>query len=154
MSIVGENVNNLVYSLSGIDLTRQFEGVKLQAYRDEAGVWTIGYGHTLNVCEGMTCTPEQADAWLLKDIHWACNVVNSQVKVPLTQNQFDALVDFVFNCGADAFCRSTLLRMLNQGDYSEAANQFERWAFAGGKQLPGLLRRRKAERAKFLGVTA
>ena len=130
-------------------LTEQFEGLRTTAYQDSAGVWTIGYGHTAGVTPGMTCTQGQAEAWLLEDIQWACSVVNSEVKVPLTQNEFNALVDFVFNVGSGNFAGSTLLRLLNQGLYAQAAEQFQLWDLAGGQVVAGLLRRRIAEENEF-----
>ncbi len=138
-----------IYSKNGLDLTKLFEGCRLTAYRDSVGVWTIGYGHTKGVCEGMTCTMEQAEAWLVQDVQEACGAVNRLVKVGITQNEFDALVDFVFNLGIGNFAKSTLLRKLNALDFHGAANEFEKWDMAGGRHLPGLLRRRKAERVMF-----
>lgn len=138
------------YSKKGLQLTEGFESCKLKAYQDSKGVWTIGYGHTGNVLPGMTCTQAQAEAWLLMDIAWAEREVNRLVKVPLSQGEFDALVDFVFNCGAGNFQHSTLLELLNHNDYVKAATEFEKWDRCGGVELPGLLRRRKAEAAEFL----
>lgn len=137
------------YSPDGLKLTESFEGCRLQAYLDSVGVPTIGYGHTHGVTMGMTCTQEQADAWLQEDVQGAVQVVNNLVTVPLTQQQFDALVDFTFNLGTGALQHSTLLRLLNSGDYQGAAGEFEKWDKAGGKVLPGLLRRRQAERDMF-----
>lgn len=139
------------YSLDGLHLTEQFEGCKLQAYTDQVGVWTIGYGHTHGVSPSMTCTQAQAEAWLAEDVQSAENSVNRLVSVPLEQNEFDALVDFVFNLGARAFEQSTMLVMLNLGDREGSAKQFERWDMAGGKHIAGLLRRRLAERDLFEG---
>ena len=138
---------NLLYTGQG--LTEQFEGCELTAYKDSGGVWTIGYGHTEGVTQGMTCTQEQADAWLLSDIQWAVSVVQGAVSVTLTQGEFNALVDFVFNVGSANFQSSTLLRDLNAGDYALAALQFERWDLAGGTVVAGLLRRRRAEENEF-----
>ena len=138
---------NLLYT--GQALTERFEGCSLTAYPDVVGVWTIGYGHTGGVTRGMSCTQAQADAWLTEDIQWAVSVVQNQVLVPLTQGQFNALVDFVFNVGGSAFARSTLLAKLNTGDYAGAAGQFQAWVFAGGKVSQGLLNRRIAEQEAF-----
>jgi lysozyme len=149
----------LKYSQSARHITESFEGVKLVAYQDSRGVWTIGYGHTAGVYEGMTCTQEQADIWLAQDIAWAESVVNRDVHVALTQNEFDALVDFVFNCGSGNFEHSTLLkdvdRFLSDGvlDAQEQAKilaDFEMWDKSGGKELAGLLRRRRAEGNLFV----
>jgi lysozyme len=144
----------LKYSKSGLQLTEGFEGVRLVAYPDSKGVWTIGYGHTRGVRQGMTCTDAQADAWLLEDVAWAVGEVNRVVIVPLTQAEFDALVDFVFNCGAGNFEHSTLLSLLNHGDHVKAAAEFEKWDKSGGVELPGLLRRRRAEAMEFLSRAA
>jgi len=144
------NVNNLSYSNEGLALTEQFEGLRLTAYQDSVGVWTIGYGHTgPDVYPGLTITQEQASALLLQDVATAVATVNRLVTVPLTQNQFDALVDFVFNVGSGNFASSTLLRELNAGNTAGAAAQFLVWVYAGGVQVPGLLRRRQAEQALF-----
>jgi lysozyme len=137
------------YSPDGLKLTESFEGCRLQAYLDSVGVPTIGYGHTHGVTMGMTCTQEQADAWLQEDVQEAVQAVNNLVTVPLTQQQFDALVDFTFNLGTGALQHSTLLRLLNSGNYQGAAGEFEKWDKAGGKVLPGLLKRRQAERDMF-----
>lgn len=143
--------DSLRYSKAGEELTARFEGCKLTAYQDSKGVWTLGYGHTLGVHEGMTCTQEQALAWLAQDMGWACAVVKRLVRVPLLQNEFDALVDFVFNVGSGNFAASTMLKLLNQGDFGGAAAEFERWDQAGDVELAGLLRRRTAEKGEFLG---
>ena len=139
------------YSKTGEELTKRFEGLKLSAYRDSVGVLTIGYGHTgPDVFEGQTITEEEADALLVQDTQDAVAAVNRLVTAALTQGQFDALVDFVFNLGAGRLEGSTLLELLNEGDYEGAAAQFERWSHAGGKVLAGLLRRRQAEADLFL----
>jgi lysozyme len=133
------------------DLEKSFEGCSLVAYQDVVGVWTIGYGHTHGVAPGMTCTQEQADAWLSADLASAIAAVHDLVKVPLTPDQRDALEDFVYNLGERALAGSTLLRLLNAGEYELAAQQFELWDHAGGKVVAGLLRRRLAEDAEFSG---
>lgn len=137
------------YSKSGLQLTERFEGCRVAAYQDSRGIWTIGYGHTNGVHAGMTCTQAQAEAWLSRDVSWAESEVNRLVHVPLTQGEFDGLVDFTFNCGAGNFDHSTLLRLVNENDPARAAAEFEKWDRAGGVELPGLLRRRKAEAAEF-----
>ena len=134
------------------ELEKQYEGCRLMAYPDPGtgGVpWTIGYGHTKGVKQGDTCTQMQADAWLIEDIAWAVRAVSLAERVPLTDNEQEALVDFVFNVGATAFNASTLLRKLNAGDYEGASNEFARWNLAGGKVLSGLVKRRAAETALF-----
>lgn len=136
-------------SKAGLDLIKQFEGLYLKAYRCPAGVPTIGYGHTAGVAMGQTITQQQADDYLRRDVRQFERAVERQVSVPLTQGQFDALVSFAFNLGEGALAQSTLLRLLNAGDYAGAAAQFDRWNKAGGRVLPGLVRRRAAERALF-----
>jgi len=120
------------------------------AYNDGRGVWTIGYGHTASVKEGDTCTMVQAVEWLHQDTVNAVVAVNRLVKVPLTQNQFDALVSLVFNCGPDPLNKA-LGSMLNAGDYKGAADQFLLWKNAG-KMRGVLLPRRQIERNRFLSA--
>jgi lysozyme len=144
--------NNLSYSDKGLALTKQFEGLRINACQDSVGVWTIGYGHTgPDVHPKLAITEEQATQLLLKDVAGAVASVNHLVAVTLTQNQFDALVDFVFNVGAPKLANSTLLREINAGNFAAAAAQFPLWCHAGGVVLPGLLQRRKAAQALFLG---
>lgn len=132
-------------------LIQGFEKLSLVAYKDGGGVWTIGYGHTgPDVNYDMICTIAQADKWFDQDTETAIAGINRLVKVPLTQNQFDALVSFVYNLGVGAFEKSTLLKVLNAGDYAGAADQLLRWDHDNGVQVPGLTRRRKAERELFL----
>jgi lysozyme len=143
-------VNDLTYSDNGLSLTEGFEGLSLNAYQDQVGVWTIGYGHTgPDVTSGLTITQDQAQDLLAQDVASAAAFVNNAVTVTLGQNEFDALVDFVFNLGAGAFRSSTLLRNLNAGNYAAAANQFDAWDHAGGTVVAGLLRRRQSETALF-----
>jgi lysozyme len=145
-------VNCLTYSRNGLALTEQFEGCRLTSYQDQIGVWTIGYGHTgADVTPALTITQQQAEALLAKDVLAAARCVNTVVKLQLTQDEFDALVDFVFNLGPGAFVRSTLLADLNAGNFAKAAAQFECWDRAGGLVVAGLLRRRQAESDLFEG---
>ncbi len=139
----------MIYSKTGIQLTERFEGCRLAAYPDTGGVWTIGYGHTHGVHQGMTCTLEQAEAWLKADIQAAADTVNRLVQISLKQSEFDALVDFVFNLGAGAFARSTMLTDLNAGNLAAAAMQFPLWDRDAGRVLAGLLHRRLAEEVEF-----
>ena len=139
----------MTYSEEGLQLTEKFEGLRLTAYKDSVGVPTIGYGHTRGVAMGMTCTQEQAEQWLQEDVQIAVDAVNRLVTVELTQNQFDALVDFTFNLGVGSLQRSTLLKLLNAGNYSGAAGEFKKWNKAGGQVLAGLTKRRQAERDLF-----
>ncbi len=138
------------YSNAGLVLTKSFEGLRLTAYQDSGGVWTIGHGHTgPDVHAGQTITEPEADALLRADLAASVACVNRSVTVALTQNQFDALVDFCFNAGRGNFERSALLRDVNRADFSAAAGQFGLWVNAGGQRLPGLVRRRAAEAAMF-----
>ena len=136
-------------SLNGLKIIKDFEGLRLKAYKCSAGVWTIGYGHTSGVKEGDVITKEQAEKYLKKDVISFENTVNGVVKVKLNQNQFDALVSLVFNIGSGAFKKSTLLKKLNAGDYDGASEQFLVWVKAGGQTLKGLVNRREQERALF-----
>jgi lysozyme len=144
-------MNGLTYSQSDLELTEAFEGCVLTAYNDAGkGILTIGYGHTgSDVVPGLVWTKEQAQTALLNDIAWASKVVNHFVVPTLEQHQFDALVDFVFNAGTEAFENSTLLRLVNAGNMQAADLEFGKWVHAGGKVLSGLVRRRAAEAALF-----
>lgn len=137
----------------GIALIKEFEGCRLEAYRCSAGVWTIGYGSTRGVKPGDKITAEAADERLRFDLRHAENAVKRYGPPGLRQHQFDALVSFVFNLGAEAFRHSTLLAKLTRGDARGAGEEFERWVYAGGRESPGLARRRKAERALFENAT-
>lgn len=142
--------NQYTYSGAGLELTKGFESLRLGAYLDSGGVLTIGYGHTgPDVHPGMVITQAQADALLVKDVQVAVMAVNRLVMVSLNQYQFDALVDWTFNLGEGTLARSTLLRLLNAGKYEEAATEFLVWDHMGGKVVPGLLRRRRAEMEMF-----
>ena len=132
------------------------EGLRLTAYRDAAGIWTIGYGHTAAAgspvpVAGMTITAAEADAILGRDLARFEAAVTRLVTVALAQGEFDALVSFTFNVGEGALGRSTLLKKLNAGDRAGAAAEFGRWNKAGGRVLAGLTRRRAEERAMFSG---
>lgn len=135
-------------------MVEAFEGRYLTAYLCPAGKWTIGIGHTgADVKRGMTITNAEADRLLRVDMESAAYSVSKLVRVPLSQNMFDALCDFVFNLGHAALAGSTLLRKLNSGDYAGAAAEFERWnkAHVDGMlvELPGLTKRRHAEAELF-----
>lgn len=146
--------DQLKISLDGIELVAYFEGYKAKPYVCPGGKLTIGYGHVIldNEKEYLTyVNPNQARQLLYNDLNRFENAVNNLVKVPLEQHQFDALVSFTFNVGPKNLERSTLLKRLNAGHYSAAAEQFKRWRFAGGKILKGLERRRAAEAAMFRG---
>ncbi|HEY0163577.1 MAG TPA: lysozyme [Edaphobacter sp.] len=141
---------NFKYSTNGLNLTKQAEGVRLTAYQDSVGVWTIGYGHTgSDVKKGLTITEDQATTLLEADVAWAVTCVNKSVSAAINQNQFDALVDFVFNLGCANFGQSTLLRLLNEDQFEGASEEFPKWNKAKKKVLPGLTKRRAAEQALF-----
>ena len=142
-------------SQSGISLIKGFEGKRLNAYYDGVGVWTIGcgtikYPNGVRVKKGDTCTELQAESYLENDLVKFENAINRLVKVPLNQNQFDALSSFTYNLGETNLSSSTLLKKLNAKDYAGTADQFLRWNKAGGKVMNGLTRRREAERNLFL----
>lgn len=137
-----------------LELIKSFEGLELKAYKDAVGVWTIGYGHTamaggLVPTAGMTITKEQAEALLLKDLKKYEDAVHRFIRVPLTENQYGALVSFTYNLGPGNLEKSTLRKKINAKDYKGAAQEFLRWDRAGGKVLRGLTRRREAEKALY-----
>ena len=126
-------------------LIRQFEGLRLTAYRCPAGIWTIGYGHTSGVVMGMVITKEQAEGLLRQDIATAEKIVSAECP-NLRQCQFDALVSFVFNAGGGNFRKSTLLKKVKANpDDNSIMDEFLRWVYAKGVVLPGLQKRRLAE---------
>jgi len=141
----GQHINQ-----AGIKLITAFEGCNLKAYQDSVDVWTIGYGHTKDVHQGMSITQAQAEQLLQEDLEEFEAAVTDAVSIDLNPNRFAALVSFCFNLGAGSLFQSTLLRVLNQGDVQAAANEFPRWNKAGEQVLLGLTRRRLAERALFL----
>ncbi|KWD05997.1 muraminidase [Burkholderia ubonensis] len=136
----------------GIELIKHFEGLRLARYLDAVGKPTIGYGHLILPHERFTrpLTPAEADALLRQDLRSAELSLRKLLRVPVTQQQFDALMSFVFNLGSGRLRSSTLLRYLNAGAPARAADQFLVWNKAGGRPLAGLTRRRQAERALFL----
>jgi lysozyme len=143
-------MQQFTYSDRGLALTKSFEGLRLTAYQDCAGVWTIGYGHTgPSVVEGLTISQIDADKLLRQDVADAVDCVNRSVDALISQNQFDAMADFCFNAGRGSFSESTLLRQVNLGNNSAAAAQFGLWVHAGGEVVAGLVRRRKAEAQLF-----
>ena len=138
-------------SINGIRLIKQFEGCRLEAYKCPAGRLTIGYGHTgSDVKVGMKINQAQATALLIKDVAKFEKIINETVKVKLNQNQFDALVSFVYNVGGTKFKKSTMLKFINAGHFPLAAGQFDLWIKSKGKVLAGLVKRRKAEKELFL----
>lgn len=139
----------------GLQLIKTFEGKHNKGYLCPANVWTIGYGHTgptfgKQTPQGMTISDFDIDKLLKEDMARFEEAVTKYVTVPLSQNQFDALVSFTFNVGAGALASSTLLKLLNQGKYDEVPAQFLRWNKGGGKVLAGLVRRRQSEAHLFV----
>lgn len=135
----------------GAALIRRFEGLELEAYQDIVGVWTIGYGHTKGVKKGDKITERYAKKLLREDLDYFAGRVRALLTREPKQHQFDAMVSLAYNVGAGAFSRSTLRRKFNEGDTAGAAREFKRWVHAGGLKLPGLVRRREAEKELFLG---
>lgn len=135
----------------GISMIVNHEKCKLKSYVCPAGVLTIGYGHTgRDVKNGMEITQADAERILLSDLEKFCAAVERLVKVPLSDNQFAALVSLCFNIGEGAFGKSTLLKKLNAGDIIGAVQEFPKWNRGGGKVLPGLVRRREDEQRLFI----
>jgi lysozyme len=144
-------------SQRGIELIKEFEGLRLKAYLCPAKVWTVGFGHTTSagppiVQPGMTITSKQAEEILKSDLVKYEAGVLKLVKVPLTQGQFDALVSFAFNCGVGALGRSTLLKRVNAKRFGDVPAELMKWTKAKGRELPGLVRRRRAEAALWRAV--
>jgi lysozyme len=135
----------------GLDLIRFFEGLELNAYQCAAGVWTIGYGHTKDVQEGMTISEARANEMLAEELNEYESYITGLVTVELNQDQFDAMVSWVYNLGVGNLKASTLLKVLNAGDYDGVPAQMMRWNKAGGKVLEGLTKRRQAEADLFCG---
>lgn len=139
-------------SQTGIDLIKRFEGFSPVAYLCPAGVWTIGYGHTAGVQEGDSIDEDTAEDFLREDLTSAEGAVEKYVKVPLKQWQFDALVSFVYNLGAGNLYSSTLLKKVNRNpDDPSIRQEFEKWVYADGRVLQGLVERRKAEADMYFG---
>jgi len=140
------------------NLIKEFESLQLKSYRCPAGVWTIGYGNTSMAKEGMIIDKKTAEEFLQRDIREMERAIESNVRASvlplLTQNQFDALISFIFNVGVGNFQKSTLLRKLNEGDIKQAVDEFMKWTKAKidgeYKDLPGLIKRRTKEREVFL----
>ena len=136
-------------SKSGLDAIKKHEGVRYVAYRDAVNVPTICHGSTRKVYMGERATPAECEERLLEDATYAGKGVAKGVKVKLTQGQYDALVSFVFNVGETKFYHSTLLRKINAGDCWGAGKEFDRWVYADGKRLKGLVSRRADERKRW-----
>ncbi|QKF82422.1 lysozyme [Halarcobacter ebronensis] len=137
----------------GIVLIKHFESLRLEAYQDSVGIWTIGWGHTGNrdgsVYKGLIITEEEAENFLLEDLKVFESGVNSLVTLDINDNQFSALVSFAFNLGVNSLKKSTLLKLLNENNQFNCAKEFVKWSKAGGIRLEGLVRRRLSERNLF-----
>ena len=138
-------------SIEGLALIKKFEGLELEAYRCAAGVLTIGYGHTKGVTEGQKITKAEADEMLVLEMEEYEKAVNDAVTISIDQCMFDALVSWTYNLGPSNLNASTMLKVLNGGDYDGVPAQIKRWNKAGGKVLDGLIRRRNAEALLFEG---
>ena len=149
MTELGEN--NMHISQEGIDLVKKFEGCKLEAYQCAAGVWTIGYGSTHGVQKGDTWSQEKAEIMLIDELEEYGKYVEELVTIPLNQCQFDALTSWTFNLGPSNLQSSTMLQVLNQGDYEGVPYQIKRWNKVSGQVNDGLIRRREAEALLFEG---
>lgn len=141
---------------NGVELLKQFEGWSASAYKDIAGIWTIGYGSIFGL-DGKRVTSShreitiaEGEALLRRDVKIACDAVDQFITSPLTDNQYAALVSFTYNTGAGALQRSTLRRVINRGELDEVPAQWMRWVWAGGKKSNGLKNRRSAELELFL----
>ena len=137
---------------TGLALIKRFEGFSATPYLCPARIWTIGYGHVLLPAERhtlMQVDEAMAERLLIGDVHFAERAVRKYIHIPLSQNQFDALVSFTFNVGAGALQRSALRRVINRGEADEIPRQWMRWVWGGGRRLTGLARRRAAELLVF-----
>lgn len=141
----------MLLSENGLNIIKCFEGFHPEAYQCPAGIWTIGYGHTAGVNPGNVISAAEAEIFLRQDVSESEYIVRRFVSVLLNQHQFDALVSFVFNIGSGNFFSSTLLKKLNAENYIGAESEFLRWVYSSGVILPGLERRRSAEKALFKG---
>lgn len=145
---------NMQLGPKGIALIQSFEQLRLVSYQDQHGVWTIAWGHTLGVVPYQTCTREDADAWFIQDTGIAVRAVNASLTVPVSQEEFDALVSFTYNVGIGSEAHSTLVKLLDAGNVAAAADEFPKWNHVDGVPNAGLTRRRAAERDLFLSVAA
>lgn len=136
---------------TAVELIKHFEGCKLKAYKCPAGVWTIGYGATgPGIVEGVEWTQAQADDRLGQDVErFKVGVLKWSPGLVSHPKRWDAVASFAYNVGVGAYQKSTMRRLIDAGQWAEAAGEFDKWTKAGGKELPGLVKRRKAERALF-----
>ena len=138
-------------SKTGIELLKHFEGCELKAYQDSVGVWTIGYGHTKGIYEGLEITQSEAEKMLVDELPEYEGYITDKIVPRLQQHDFDALVCWVYNLGPTNLSSSTMLKKLNAGEFKEVPFQMKRWDKAGGQPLLGLTRRRNAEALLFKG---
>tara|TARA_Y100000401_G_C8220101_1_gene172824 strand:- start:198 stop:656 length:459 start_codon:yes stop_codon:yes gene_type:complete len=138
-------------SKTGIELLKHFEGCELKAYQDSVGVWTIGYGHTKGIYEGLEITQSEAEKMLQDELPEYEGYITDKVVPMLQQHEYDALVCWVYNLGPTNLSSSTMLKKLNAGEFKEVPFQMKRWDKAGGQPLLGLTRRRNAEALLFKG---
>ncbi len=139
----------------GIALIKSYESCRLSAYLPTPNdVPTIGWGCTDGVSMGDTCTQEEADTWFLEDLAWVQDCLDAHIHVPITQHETDALASLCFNIGCEQFRKSTLVRLINDSRFEDAAPQFLRWTKQDGVELAGLKRRREAEKTLFEGPPA
>jgi lysozyme len=143
-------------SQNAINLIKQFEGCRYNPYRDSVGLWTVGYGHligdgkSLSSGDNRIFTQEEIDSFLVNDLTRTETGINMLVRVPITQNQYDALCSFCYNLGIGTFQKSTLLKDINAKLWDAAANDLLKFHFAGGVSQPGLVKRRQAEHDLFI----
>lgn len=138
-------VGALVVSASTLVGLAVHEGYEGKAYQDPVGIWTIGFGETKGVTQGQTTTPVRAMIQLLDSANEHAKGMSQCINVPVSQGEFNAYLSFTYNVGVGAFCRSTLVKKLNAGDYEGACAELKKWVYAKGKPLPGLVKRRDAE---------
>jgi len=143
-------MNNYEVNNKGLSIIMRYEGCKLKAYKCPAGKWTIGYGHTEGVYEGMKIGYKLAEAFLRRDVESACKIIKKSCTVQLNINQFSALASFVFNIGGANFKKSRLLKYINQCKFGDAMYEFYKWDKANGESLLGLKLRRMAEAVLFM----
>lgn len=144
-------------SRAGLELIKKFEGLRTKAYKCPANVWTIGFGHTSAagdpvVNSDLVITKEQAELILIRDVQKYEDGVRDLVQIGITQGQFDALVSFAYNAGVHRLAGSTLLKRVNAGRFDEVPAEFMKWTKGGGRDLPGLIRRRRAEVKLWRGL--
>jgi lysozyme len=137
-------------TMLAVPFVGKWEGLKLTAYQCSAGVWTIGYGSTKGVTEGMVITEDEAEKRLAEDLQTAKDALVRLVKVPVSEGQFIALMSIIFNVGSGAISRSKLLKKLNEGDYNGSATEFLDFCYANGKRIQGLANRRQEEYDLFM----